>query len=54
MSNDFKLKTEALESGFHGQNSAGSDRKRLREKLLRALLNAIGSGHVDAARVAFT
>jgi len=54
MSNDFRLKTEALESGFHGQNSAGSDRKRLREKLLRALLNAIGSGHVDAARVAFT
>ena len=54
MSNDFRLKTEALEGGFHGQTSSGSDKKRLREKLLRALLNAIGSGHVDAARVAFT
>ena len=54
MANDFEIKSLDRDTGANGHNHSADERQHRREQRLRALLSALQTGPIDAARLAFT
>jgi hypothetical protein len=54
MANDFEIKSLHWETQSGGHSDGSDERRHRRELRMRALFNALQTGPIDAARLAFT